>query len=320
MQLDGLLDASVKQRLVADVPLGVFLSGGLDSSAIAYYAQRNSAVPIKTFTIRFDEESFDESVYAAKLAKQVGTDHHVATVSAKEALACIPSLLASVDEPLADASLIPTFLLSRFARMEVTVALGGDGGDELFTGYPTFQAEKIEPLYRFLRGMFGTRLLTAIADSIPLTEKYLSLNFKLKRFLRGQDLPALYRHAVWMGSFAVIDFKDLFNQVVYNHIKNVPVFDVIEAYVTAPQLTSEQKLFLFYLRVYLMDGVLVKVDRASMLNGLEVRAPFLDYKLVAWASGLPHQYKMKGLTTKYILKSSSPHSRKSCRNQRARVG
>jgi asparagine synthase (glutamine-hydrolysing) len=150
--------------------------------------------------------------------------------------------------------------------------------------------------------MFGTRLLTAIADSIPLTEKYLSLNFKLKRFLRGQDLPALYRHAVWMGSFAVIDFKDLFNQVVYNHIKNVPVFDVIEAYVTAPQLTSEQKLFLFYLRVYLMDGVLVKVDRASMLNGLEVRAPFLDYKLVAWASGLPHQYKMKGLTTKYILK------------------
>ncbi|MBI4090965.1 MAG: asparagine synthase (glutamine-hydrolyzing), partial [Candidatus Komeilibacteria bacterium] len=184
-KLDAELQRSVAQRLVADVPLGIFLSGGLDSSTIAYYAQKASTQKIKTYSIGFKESSFDESAFARMVAEHLGTDHHEQILSAKDSLELIPHIADLLDEPMADPSIIPTYLLSKFTREHVTVALGGDGGDELFAGYPTFQAFKLAHWYRKLPETLRRLLLEPALSLIPASERDMSLGFLVRRFIAG---------------------------------------------------------------------------------------------------------------------------------------
>ena len=301
--LDNLLNESVKMRLISDVPLGIFLSGGLDSSTIAYYAQKNSSVPVKTFSIAFEEKSFDESAYARQAAKFLRTEHFEKRFFAKDLLNLVPRIAELSDEPLADASILPTYLLSQFTREKVTVALGGDGGDELFAGYPTFQADKLGNLYEKIPAVFRKSILEKIIRSLPVGHGNFSLDFKLKKFLDGFGDFSKYRHQRWLGSFLKEEKSKLFNQEIWQELKNQNEFEEADRYRLDVKADTEQNALIYeYMRTYLMDEVLVKVDRASMFNSLEVRAPFLDYRLVDFVNSLPYNFKNRGWQTKYLLK------------------
>ncbi len=301
--LDKKLEESVKSRLLSDVPLGIFLSGGLDSSIIAYYAQKNSKEKIKTFSIGFEEKSFDESNYARRVASILKTDHYEKILNAKESLELIPKIADILDEPIADASIIPTYLLSQFTREHVTVALGGDGGDELFAGYPTFQAQSFVDLYEKIPEFFRKNILEKAIHALPAFEENFSMGFKLQKFISGIHGENKYLHQRWLGSFGNEERKRLFKKEIWKKIKNENEFDDIDRYLNEiPQGDFRNKILYVYMRTYMMDQVMVKVDRAGMANALETRAPFLDTSLVEFANSLPYSYKYRNFTTKYILK------------------
>lgn len=289
-EMDLRLEKAVTSRLVSDVPLGIFLSGGLDSSTIAYYAQKGSKEKIKTFSIGFQEKSFDESNYAREVAKFLGTDHYEHMVTAKDALGVVPHIGGMIDEPMADYSIIPTYLLSQFTRRHVTVALGGDGGDELFFGYPTFQAERLFPLIKM-----GAPLIRLFEKLLPVSHAHFNMKFKLCQLLQGINVEAKYRHHAWMGTFVNPELR------ITNY--ELQKYDDIDRY--WEKIKNEPRwnqLAYLYLKTYLMDQVLVKVDRASMANSLEIRAPFLDYEFVDFVNSIDYRYKIHGLTAKYLLK------------------
>lgn len=302
-RLNDLLAQSVRDRLVADVPLGILLSGGLDSSTIAYYAQQASGGRIKSFSIGFAEASFDESAYASAVAKHLGTDHHHVVFTARDALRLIPDVAEFTDEPLADASIIPTYLLSRFARQSVTVALGGDGGDELFAGYPTFLAERFAPLFRLVPALIRRHIIAPLADVLPASGANFSLGFRLRKFIAGFEGDDRYRHLRWLGSFDRAARSELFRPEVWRGLDTANEFAAADRWLAeAAAADSENRLLYLYLRTYLMDEVLVKVDRASMRHALEVRAPFLDHRVVDFMLSLPYRLKCRGFSTKYLLK------------------
>ena len=298
-ELDRLLQTSVKREvLAADVPLGVFLSGGLDSSTVAYYAQRASARPIDTFSIGFEESSFDESAFAREVAAHIGSNHHEEMLSASAALELIPEISEVFNEPVADASVLPTMLLSRFARRSVTVALGGDGGDELFAGYPTFQADTAFALLRrFPRPV--RRIVRSIISALPASHENFSFSYNLKKLVSNDETNIARRHAEWLGTFAPVHTERLAGPALRTHGGN-GLLEHAERY--ARELSGGNSLLWMYARTYLMDQVLVKVDRASMRYALETRAPFLDHTIVEYVFSLPYSMKYRSGTTKYILK------------------
>ncbi len=300
--IDSHLEEAVRRRLVSDVPLGVFLSGGLDSSTVAYYAQKNSSQKIKTFSIGFEEKSYDESPYAREVACFLGTEHHEKILTAKDSLQFIPQIGNFIDEPVADYSFIPTYLLSRFTREHVTVALGGDGGDELFFGYGTLTAERIVQLTRNYPEVLKKFL--QIARKLTRTShSSFNLSFKLDRLLAGIDSPRSRQHHAWMGTFSQNNRKDLFVGDVWNELSSKNEYEDIDQYMDHVQGEPRyNQLIYLYLRTYLMDQVLVKVDRMSMATSLEVRAPFLDHQFVDFINRIPYNFKIKGLKTKYLLK------------------
>ncbi|MBM2820990.1 MAG: hypothetical protein HW405_750 [Candidatus Berkelbacteria bacterium] len=297
------IERAVQQRLVADVPLGIFLSGGLDSSTIAYYAQKNCSRQIKTFSIGFEETSFDESRYANKISNFLGTEHHREILSSKAAQELIPVIGQLADEPLADASIIPTYFLSKFTRQLVTVALGGDGGDELFAGYPTFQAQQLREFYLKMPNFFRKNVVEKIINLLPTTDKNLSLEFKFKKFISGIDENIMHTHQLWLGSFNKLQRKQLLREDIWRELENKNVYEETDQYTReAAGGNINNTLLYVYLRTYLMDGVLVKVDRASMYNSLEIRSPFLDQAVVDFCFHLPYDYKQRLFRSKRILK------------------
>ena len=301
--LDEQLNAAVAKRLISDVPLGVFLSGGLDSSTIAYYAARNSCQKIKTFSIGFEEDSFDESKYARMVSAAIGTEHYERILGARESLNIIPQVFDLLDEPLADASILPTFLLSQFTRDYVTVAVGGDGSDELFCGYDTFVADRLANFYESLPLFLRQNVIESAVRRLPVSPKNFSFDFKAKKFISGFYGPKKYRHQRWLGSFDKSEKSRLFRAEVWKEIEAENEFEEIDAYIRESGTRDyHQQLIYLYLRMYLMDDVLVKVDRASMFNSLEVRSPFLDTRVVDLVNGVPFKLKFSGLKTKYILK------------------
>jgi asparagine synthase (glutamine-hydrolysing) len=299
-----LLQESVRRRLISDVPLGVFLSGGIDSSTITALAQKEVPGKIKTFSIRFEDPSFDESKYATLASKYIGTEHHEQMMTPQDLLRLVPDLPDILDEPMADASVLPTFLLSKFTRGHVTVALGGDGGDELFAGYPTYLAHKVVNQYgRYLELLHPA--LSFLGNLLPVSDDNISFDFKVKKFLSGIGYPDGIRNSVWLGSFPFWENQKVLSPellVQFNRDKLVEEIILYEKeYPYGDELTKLQYLDL---RLYLQESILTKVDRASMACSLEIRAPFLDHELVEFVMRLPPILKLKGLTSKYILKKA----------------
>lgn len=308
-ELKERLDAAVRRRLLSEVPLGVFLSGGIDSSTIAALAARHAPGRLKTFSIGFTDPSFDESAHARAVAQHLGTDHHEDVLSPSRLIDLVPDLTKLLDEPFGDASVMPTYMLSRFAREHVTVALGGDGGDELFAGYPTYQAQKLAMAYDALPGPLRALVGGAgrlAAGALPVSTRNLSLDFKLKKFTGALDAPALERHLQWLGSFSPAEQEGLLSAEVRAALAGDDLYREARAVWGASASNDAIARYLHLdASTYLPDDILVKVDRASMATSLEVRAPFLDHTLVEFVAGLPSHYKLHGLTTKHLLKRAA---------------
>lgn len=300
------LKTSIQRRLMSDVPLGVFLSGGIDSSAIvALMSELVSADRIKTFSIGFNEASFDESGYARSVARRFGTDHHEQILTPSTMVDILPEIWSFMDEPFADASIIPTYLLSKFTRSHVTVALGGDGGDELFAGYDPFLAHRLACLYDWMPEAIHRRVVNPLAAMLPVSTANMSMDFRIKQFLKGIPYTVPVRNQIWLGSFSREDQQEVFNQDFYATCCDSELYSEIiaaENGVTFRDRTDE--IIYLYSRFYLADDILTKVDRASMACSLEVRAPFLDRDFTEFVNSLPSNLKLKGLTRKYILKKS----------------
>jgi asparagine synthase (glutamine-hydrolysing) len=292
------LKEAVRLRLISDVPLGVFLSGGIDSSSVvALMAELRPAAQIKTFAIGFEDSSFDESHYARRVAQFYGTEHREDILQPRALLDMLPEVAGFLDEPFADASIIPTYLLSKFTRQHVTVALGGDGGDEIFAGYPTFPAQRVAQFYRMPRALHE-RVIRPLAELLPVSHNNFSLDFKVKRFLRGSGYRPEIRDQVWVGSFTPQEQR----RVLADPSRSDDYGDILAAEKLCNSTDTMERLTYLYCKFYLQDGILVKVDRASMACALEARAPFLDYTFVEFANSIPFGLKLKGLTSKYILK------------------
>jgi asparagine synthase (glutamine-hydrolysing) len=287
---------AVSRRLVSDVPLGAFLSGGLDSSAVvALMARSLPPGQLKTFSIGFDEPSYDESEHARAVARHVGAEHHERTFTVDTLLDLLPEVFGVLDEPFADASILPTFLLSRFAREHVTVALGGDGADELLAGYPTFQAERANRMLK-LSPWLRRRVALPLANRLPPSSSDFSFEFKVRRFLRGADPDMGVRHQLWLGSFTPAEEAE-----VLLGPRSDPLAPV-RGLADRARGDWLQRLVAVYVSTYLQDDILTKVDRASMANSLEVRAPFLDPLLVELLAQMPSNLKLRRFETKLVLR------------------
>jgi asparagine synthase (glutamine-hydrolysing) len=300
-ELVRLLDDAVKRRLDADVPVGVFLSGGIDSSFVATLATRHQSV-VETFNIGFTEKSFDERQYAQLMAKRLGTNHFEEIFSIRHCLDFAPGVAEHLDEVFGDSSILPTTLVSKLARTRVKVVLGGDGSDELFAGYDPFQALYYAVPYHRFTPKSGHALVQTLANRLPVSHVNMSFDFKAKRMLRGLSYPQEYWLPVWMGPLGPGEISDLFGSPVEPEDL---YSEAIEAWREPSARTEADRAMQFYIRLYLPDDILVKVDRASMAYGLEARAPFLDIDLVNFVRRIPSEFKLRGRTTKYLLKQAA---------------
>ncbi len=299
----ALLTQAARRRLMSDVPLGVFLSGGLDSSVVlASLAKALPAESLSTFTIGFNEPSFDESEFALVVARHLGTNHYTRQLDLARARDLIPSLLGRLDEPLGDASLLPTYLLSAFAREKVTVALSGDGGDELFASYDPFLALRPAEAYSRFMPPWGHKGLRRLVDLLPISHANMSLDFKLRRSLMGLSHAASTWLPVWMAPLDPRDAAELFE----SPLRLEDVYDeAIAAWESDPTKTPVDRALEFFTRFYLQDDILMKVDRAAMMCSLETRAVFLDNDLVEFCRRLPHRFKFRDGERKYLLKKAA---------------
>ena len=302
--LRELIADAVRMRLVSDVPLGVLLSGGVDSSTVAAMAVQASSEAVKTFSISFAEASFDESAYARGVAKFLGTDHHEERLSANLAANLVGEIGSWMDEPFSDPSLVPTYLLSRFTRKHVTVALGGDGGDELFAGYQMYEGHRWAEIYKHVPRFLRAGVIEPLVKAMPVKTKNLSFDYKALRFVNGSKYDAVARHHVWFGSFTPEEQHELLTANVLGATDG-------DIYAQAREFATEcesddlvTQMQNVDTRLYLAEDILTKVDRASMAVSLEVRAPFLDPRVAEFAASLPCNYKLRGSKTKYILKKA----------------
>ena len=296
------LTQATKLRMLADVPVGIFLSGGVDSSSIVACASRLGSIDhIKTFSIGFSENQFNEAEYARIVAKKFKTEHFEKYIELSTAKSLYHDILNQLDEPMADSSIVPTYLLAQFAREHVTVALGGDGADELFAGYAPFKILNVADRYiRFFPNKMR-KFIKRSVDRLPATEGYLSLDYKIKRTLHGLEQSKNAWNPAWLGPLSPDDIGDLMSQ------KCTPeeiYAEAIDAWESSKAPDDIGKTSEFYAKFYLQDGILTKIDRASMMVSLEVRSPFLDNNVVNFARHLPSKYKVKNGISKYLLKRS----------------
>ena len=305
--LRSLLEQSVKEQIMADKKVfGSFLSGGIDSSIIAALVAKAMTGKLKTFSIGFEDSSFDESGFAKIVAQHIQTEHHHQFLTNKELLEILPALAQNIDEPFADSSLLPCLLLSTFARKHVKVAFSGDGGDELFAGYPTYQAHQLWPLYQKIPRVIRKKIIAPLIRSLPTSFNNVSLDFKLKRFIRAEGLNPAARHLAWLAPFPSQEKKNLFTKTIYQTISSKEsTGELFSKYFREPNdFVLIDRLQYLDLKTYLADFGLVKTDRTSSLASLELRSPFLNPKIAEFVFSLPSDFRLKGLTTKYILKQT----------------
>ncbi|UCI07407.1 asparagine synthase (glutamine-hydrolyzing) [Mesorhizobium sp. B1-1-8] len=300
-ELDDLLRLAVRERMVADVPLGAFLSGGIDSSAVVALMQAQSRSPVRTFTIAFAEGGFDEAPYAAEVARHLGTDHTELHLSSAAARDVIPELPRIWDEPFADESQIPTLLVARLARQHVTVALSGDGGDECFAGYGRhFMADRLKrhqslplPLRRVMAA--GVGLLARVARDDFLSSLPLAAN--VRHMLRSDRLDR------FAGLLTAAHADELYRRLLVSPTKDLTRHGSPASIASAPQLDGLLSRLLYDdMAGYLPGDILVKLDRASMANSLEGRCPLLDHRVVEFAWRLPSEAKVRDGRGKWILR------------------
>lgn len=303
-ELRDLLSDAVRMRLVSDVPLGILLSGGIDSSTVAAFATQHATERVRTFSIGFEEDSFDESKYARRVAKHLNTEHYEDKLSAATAGDLIEDIGGWLDEPMSDGSLIPTFLLARFVRKHVTVALGGDGGDELFAGYPMYYAHNVAAKYNAIPALLRTGLIEPIVNALPVSTNNLSFDYKAKRFIRAAKYDEVTRHHSWFGSFSIDQHRQLFSKDVLAQT-DADIYRGVRDLVgrTDAKNVVEQMQYAD-INYYLAEDILTKVDRAAMAVSLETRAPFLDPRVGQFAASIPVEYKLKGKSGKIILKEA----------------
>jgi asparagine synthase (glutamine-hydrolysing) len=297
-ELDWLLHDAVREHLIADVPLGVWASGGLDSSAILHYAAANTPGKLKTFSVSFQGRSFDESPYFREIARNYGTDHHEFDLNPEvELQSAIEDFAYYSDEPSADAGALPVWFLSRMSRRHVTVALSGEGADELFGGYLTHQADRLLRPFRLLAPSGLRRLMRSALDRyMPVSDDKISLEYKLKRWLEGSLLDPDEAHFFWNGTFSPEQLAQIRPGTNGSGLRRlVDELRIAPNGVLQRYLTVDQKY-------YLPDDILYKTDRMSMAHSLEVRPPFLDHRIVEFAAMLPQRLKIRGGTQKFVLR------------------
>jgi len=304
-QFLALFRDAVGKQLRSDVPVGVFLSGGIDSSLSTAVAASLVPGKLHTFSVGFEESSYDESPYARMVAERYETEHHHDVLSLKKAVSLFPTVMGILDEPFGDASILPTYLLSQFTSQHVKVILGGDGGDELFAGYPSFQAHRMMEKLSFLPT--GWRdALNRLARRLPVSQKYASAGFLLEQFFKGAGVSPEIRFFLWMGPYGNEQKRALLSPELQKSILRQNPYEDILRYVNQSGLVSDfERILYLCMKIYLQDDILVKVDRASMAHGLEVRVPYLDHNIVEYMSGVQNIYKLNGFTSKYLLKMAA---------------
>ncbi len=303
-ELRDLLSDAVRMRLVSDVPLGILLSGGIDSSTVAAFATQHATERVKTFSIGFEEDSFDESKYARQVAKHLNTEHYEDKLSATTAGDLISEIGTWLDEPMSDGSLIPTYLLAQFVRKHVTVALGGDGGDELFAGYPMYYAHGVAAKYNAIPAFIRSGLIEPVVNALPVSTNNLSFDYKAKRFIRAAKFDDVERHHSWFGSFSADQHEKLFTRAVLA-VTDADIYRGVRDLVDASDAKNViERMQYADVNYYLAEDILTKVDRAAMAVSLETRAPFLDPRVGQFAASIPVEYKLEGKIGKVILKEA----------------
>ena len=294
-ELRARLRDSVRAHLVSDVPVGVLLSGGIDSAVLAALAAEELTEPLRTFSIGFEERTFDELGDARLVAERYGADHHELVLRPDAAL-LLPALADAFDEPFADSSALPTYLVSRLAAREVKVALSGEGGDELFGGYYTYAADLLAE-----RAGWTAKFLRPVVERLPSSNARVSFDYKAKRFVRAAHLPPLERHHGWKEIFSPEARAELTGRS--------DAFDPVDLLRARFEETGEADLLARLqdvdLGTYLVDDLLVKTDRASMAHSLEARVPFLDSMVTNFALSLPTRHKVRGLRKKVLLRKAA---------------
>jgi asparagine synthase (glutamine-hydrolysing) len=295
-ELDWLLESAVQEHLLSDVPLGVWLSGGVDSTTILHYAARASRRRLQSFSISFRGHSFDESKYIARAARAYNTEHHEIDLNTDNDLPnAIEEFAYYADEPNADAGALPVWFLSKLTRRTATVALSGEGADELFAGYLTYRADALARAFRRFPKS-ALRAARRAADLLPVSDEKIGFEYKAKRFLEGSALPEARAHVFWNGTFSEEEKLRLLR---------LPFTGTLNAVLGVPSpredpLSSNLK---FDQKYFLPDDILMKVDRMSMAHSVEVRPPFLDHRIIEFANSLPSRLKLSGSRQKVVLKA-----------------
>lgn len=303
--LDGKIADSVKRHLISDVPAGVYLSGGIDSSTVAYYAQK-AAGRIKTFTIAFEEDSFGEQERARATAEMLGTEHHEIPFTHDDFLKTTMEIIPRLDAPFADSSLIPAYHLNKYSRPRITVALGGEGGDELFVGYPIYMAHQVLEYLRRIPPWIRRSFIVPAVSLLPSSYRNETWEYRMKKFFEAERYfhNPFYCQQIWLGAFGPALLKRLFRADYHGQLHLEALFDNIDYYRAQAQAGEDviDGLMRQTQAKYLMDDGLTKTDRASMMNSLECRAPFLDREIVEWVNRIPFTRKYKSGKLKVLLK------------------
>ena len=301
-QAVAILRDAVKVRLMSEVPLGAFLSGGIDSSAVVALMSEESSEPVKTFSIGFEEQDFSELHHARRVAEHVGADHHEFIVK-PDALEVLPILVEHYGEPYADSSAIPTYYVARETRKHVTVALNGDGGDESFAGYERYAAMRLAEKYFHLPTVLRESVINKAAELLPTSAAKRSRVRDAKRFLQAASLPRVERYLRWVSVFDPAAKQDLYSAAFRHETKDIHAVDTLNPWFAhANGAGIVDAALLTDIMTYLPNDLLVKVDIATMAVSLEARSPFLDHHVIEFAASLPEKLKLRGLTTKYLLK------------------
>jgi asparagine synthase (glutamine-hydrolysing) len=292
------LRSAVQSHLMSDVPLGVFLSGGVDSGTIVALMHELGVAPIRTFTIGFEEKSFSEADTAREVATRYGTEHHELIVR-PDAITLLPKLVRHFDEPFADSSAIPVWYVSELARRHVTVVLSGEGGDEMLAGYETYRARKLAALYARLPRAVGQGIVPALVRRLPVSHAKVSFDYKAKRFVTGAYLSPAAGHLWWKTILDEDAKAELYGGTAADRRPTARLFERLYAESDGEELDRLQ-----YVdgTIYLPADILVKVDRMTMAHSLEARVPFLDRAMLELSRRLPRDLRLHGLTTKYLLK------------------